>query len=181
MQRWMRHGGYYPTWLLRIWRHDSGIMEQRWMDEHIKLTSGNATFFENDIVDDNKNDLAWWITKHNNYSIKEAVEILNIIYEFRIDDGVEPKMFGTQEERKRKLKHIYARLPLFWRPFIYFIWRYFVRLGFLDGKSGIVWHFLQGFWYRFLVDALIYEIYSKTGRDRDKIKKVLNADYGFEL
>ncbi|MDB4117778.1 glycosyltransferase family 2 protein [Amylibacter sp.] len=181
MQRWIKHGGYYPTWLLRIWRHDSGIMEQRSMDEHIKLTSGSAIFFENDIVDDNKNDLAWWITKHNNYSIKEAFEILNIIYGFKIYDELESNLLGTQEQRRRKLKHIYARLPLFLRPFIYFIWRYFIRLGFLDGKSGLVWHFLQGFWYRFLVDAKIYEIYLKVGKDRENIKKVLNADYGFEL
>lgn len=181
MFRWIKNGGYYPTWLLRIWRYKDGVMEQRWMDEHIKLTKGNTLRFENDIVDDNKNDLTWWTTKHNNYSIKEAVDILNTIYGFKHYDEVEPYFFGTQEQRKRKLKHIYARMPLFLRPCIYFVWRYFIRLGFLDGKQGLIWHFLQGFWYRFLVDAKINEIYQKSGKDKQHIQQVLKDDYGIEF
>lgn len=181
MGRWIKHGGYYPTWLLRIWRFKDGVMEQRWMDEHIKLNSGNTIQFENDIVDDNKNDLTWWTTKHNNYSTKEAVDILNTIYVFKSYDEVEPNFFGSQEQRKRKLKHIYARMPLFIRPFVYFIFRYFVKLGFLDGKPGLIWHFLQGFWYRFLVDAKINEIYLKAGKNKESIQKVLKDDYGIEF
>ncbi|MEZ9902146.1 glycosyltransferase family 2 protein [Vibrio breoganii] len=181
MGRWIKHGGYYPTWLLRIWRYKDGVMEQRWMDEHIKITKGNTIQFNNDIVDDNKNDLTWWTTKHNNYSTKEAIDILNAIYCFKRYDEVEPNLFGTQEQRKRKLKHLYARMPLFLRPFIYFIFRYFIKLGFLDGKQGLIWHFLQGFWYRFLVDAKINEIYYKAGRDKESIKKVLKDDYGIEF
>ena len=181
MGRWIKHGGYYPTWLLRIWRYKDGVMEQRWMDEHIKLTSGNTIQFENDIVDDNKNDLTWWTTKHNNYSTKEAADILNTIYGFKSYDEVEPDLFGTQEQRKRKLKHIYACMPLFLRPFIYFVWRYFIKLGFLDGKQGLVWHFLQGFWYRFLVDAKINEIYLKAGKNKESLQKVLKDDYGIEF
>ncbi|PMG36165.1 glycosyl transferase [Vibrio breoganii] len=181
MGRWIKYGGYYPTWLLRIWRYKDGVMEQRWMDEHIKLTSGNTIQFVNDIVDDNKNDLTWWTTKHNNYSTKEAVDILNTIYGFKRYDEVEPNLFGTQEQRKRKLKHIYARMPLFLRPFIYFIFRYFIKFGFLDGKQGLIWHFLQGFWYRFLVDAKINEIYSKAGKNKEDIQKVLKDEYGIEF
>ncbi|MBS9903570.1 glycosyltransferase family 2 protein [Vibrio alginolyticus] len=181
MGSWIKHGGYYPTWLLRIWRYKEGVMEQRWMDEHIKLTSGNTIQFDNDIVDDNKNNLTWWTTKHNHYSTKEAVDILNTIYGFKRYDEIEPNLFGTQEQRKRKLKHIYARMPLFLRPFIYFIFRYFVKFGFLDGKHGLIWHFLQGFWYRFLVDAKIKEIYSKAGKNKVNIQKMLKDDYGIEF
>ena len=179
--RWIKHGGYYPTWLLRIWRYRDGIMEQRWMDEHIKLTSGETIQLENDIVDDNKNNLAWWTEKHNNYSTKEAVDILNTIYGFKSYDEVEPNFFGTQEQRKRKLKHIYARMPLFFRPFIYFLYRYFLKFGFLDGRPGLIWHFLQGFWYRFLVDAKINEIYLKAGKNRESIQKILKDDCGIEF
>ena len=181
MGRWIQKGGYYPTWLLRIWRFNDGVMEQRWMDEHIKLLSGRTVNFENDIVDDNKNDLRWWTTKHNNYSTKEAVDILNTIFNFKCYDEVEPNLFGTQVQRKRKLKHFYARMPLFLRPFIYFIWRYFFKLGFLDGKEGLIWHFLQGFWYRFLVDAKINEIYSKVGKNKNAIEKLLQDEYGIKF
>lgn len=179
--RWIKHGSYYPTWLLRIWRYRDGHMEQRWMDEHIKLSSGKTTKFENDFVDDNFNDLTWWTTKHNNYATREAIDILNIIYEFLEYDEVPAKFFGTQEQKKRWLKKHYAKLPLFTRPFLYFMWRYFIKLGFLDGKQGLIWHFLQGFWYRFLVDAKIYEIQQKAKNLHLSIKDVLKQEYGFDV
>ena len=179
--KWIKHGSYYPTWLLRIWRYKDGHIEQRWMDEHIKLTKGETIQFENDLVDDNLNDLTWWTTKHNNYATREAVDILNIIHEFINYDEVNSNFFGTQEERKRFLKKKYANLPLFTRPFIYFLWRYFIKLGFLDGKQGLIWHFLQGFWYRFLVDAKIYEIEKKAEDSNLSLKETLIQKYGFKL
>ena len=106
---------------------------------------------------------------------------MNTIHKFKNYDELEPNFFGTQEQRKRKLKHMYAKLPLFVRPLIYFIWRYFIRFGFLDGKQGLIWHFLQGFWYRFLVDAKLYEIRIKAGSDSDRIRSVLKNDYGIIL
>jgi len=181
MDRWIKHGGYYPTWLLRIWRYDKGRMEQRWMDEHIKLSSGKTVQFENDLVDDNKNNLTWWTTKHNNYATREAVDILNILYNFVSYDEVVPNIFGTQEQKKRWLKIRYASLPLFVRPVLYFHWRYFLKLGFLDGKQGLIWHFLQGFWYRFLVDAKIYEIYFRAGKEKKDIVEFLKNEYGIEF
>ena len=179
--KWIKHGSYYPTWLLRIWRYKDGHIEQRWMDEHIKLTKGETIQFENDLVDDNLNDLTWWTTKHNNYATREAVDILNIIHEFINYDEVNSNFFGTQEERKRFLKKKYANLPLFTRPFIYFLWRYFIKLGFLDGKQGLIWLFLQGFWYRFLVDAKIYEIEKKAKDSNLSLKETLIQKYGFKL
>ncbi len=181
MDKWIKHGSYYPIWLLRIWRYKKGEIEERWMDEHIKLSSGETVQFENDLVDDNKNNLTWWTEKHNNYATREAVDILNIIYSFKKYNEVEPKFFGTQEQRKRWLKIRYASLPLFIRPILYFTWRYIFKLGFLDGKQGLVWHFLQGGWYRFLVDAKINEIYFKTGKDKEKILELLKEEHGIEF
>ncbi|ANP63461.1 glycosyltransferase family 2 protein [Vibrio alginolyticus] len=179
--KWIKYGGYYPTWLLRIWRYDHGRIEERWMDEHIKLSTGKTKELEHDLVDDNLNDLTWWTTKHNNYATREAVDILNTIYGFKLYDEVVPDFFGSQEQKRRKLKHVYVGLPLFIRPFIYFLYRYFIKLGFLDGKQGLIWHFLQGFWYRFLVDAKIYEIYSEAGKDRDSILIYLKNNMGIDF
>lgn len=179
--KWIRHGGYYPTWLMRIWRFKFGIMEQRWMDEHIKLFSGGTIGFENDIIDDNKNNLTWWTQKHNDYATREAADILNTVFQFKKYDEVIPKINGTQEQRKRWLKIKYSSLPLFLRPFLYFIYRYFLRFGFLDGKKGLIWHFLQGFWYRFLVDAKIFEIYASAGKDKVSIRKFLKDQYGIKF
>ncbi|HDM78648.1 MAG TPA: hypothetical protein ENG51_19620 [Deltaproteobacteria bacterium] len=80
------------------------------------------------------------------------------------DRIINPHLLGDPVQRKRWFKeNLYLRLPLFIRPFLYFIYRYFFRLGFLDGKEGLIFHFLQGFWYRFLVDAKIYELRKKKG------------------
>ena len=178
MNQWIKHGGYYPTWLLRLWQNGKGVCEELWMDEHIKLFEGGTVQFENDIVDHNLNNLTWWTQKHNLYAIREAVDLLNIRYNFANTEGVAPKLFGTQDQRKRYLKLKYASLPLFTRPFLYFFYRYFVKLGFLDGRKGFIWHFLQGLWYRFLVDAKLFEVYFRVGKDKQAIVEFFRDEYG---
>lgn len=179
--KWIRHGAYYPIWLLRIWRSGQGACEESWMDEHITLTSGKTIQMENDIVDHNLNNLTWWTQKHNLYAIREVIDLLNIKYNFRNFESVEPKFFGSQEQRTRFLKVKYASIPLFIRPIIYFIYRYIVRFGFLDGKQGFIWHFLQGFWYRFLVDAKVYEVYHRVGKDKKAIEKFFKDEFNKDL
>lgn len=181
MDKWIRRGGYYPIWLMRIWRNGMGICEELWMDEHIKLSGGVTANLENDIVDHNLNNLTWWTQKHNNYAIREVIDLLNIKYNFENKETVTPNFWGTQEQRTRYLKTRYASLPLFTRPFIYFLYRYIVKLGFLDGTKGLIWHFLQGFWYRFLVDAKIYEVYLKAGRNKENIVEHFRTEYGKNL
>ncbi len=180
-EKWIKHGAFYPMWLMRIWRNGHGICEESWMDEHIKLFQGNVIHLEKDLVDHNLNNITWWTQKHNLYSIREVIDILNIKYNFRDFVAVEPKLFGTQEERKRYLKVKYASVPLFTRPIFYFIYRYFLRLGFIDGKQGLMWHFLQGFWYRFLIDVKIYEIYQRVGRDKQAIIEFFKTEYDKDL
>ncbi|MFA5411629.1 MAG: glycosyltransferase family 2 protein [Candidatus Omnitrophota bacterium] len=180
--KWMRHGGYYPAWLLRLWRKDKGYCEKRYMDEHIKLREGRPGFLRNDIIDENRKNLYFWIDKHNRYATREAIDILNSEYHFLPFDTLEEKLQGTQEARKRWLKtKIYLKSPLFIRAFLYFIYRYFIKLGFLDGPQGLTWHFLQGFWYRFLVDAKLYEIYTKAGKDKAAVREFIREEYGVNL
>src|SRR5690606_11831918 len=99
----------------------------------------------------------------------EIIDLLNIRYNFDEKPTVVPSLFGSQEQRTRFLKIKYASLPLFTRPILYFVYRYFFKLGFLDGMKGLIWHSLQGLWYRFLVDAKIYEIYQRAGREKTAI------------
>lgn len=181
MGKWIKYGGYYPIWLLRLWRYGKGYCEERWMDEHIKLTEGKYIFINGDIEEINKKELHWWINKHNSYATREAIDMLNLKYRLIPYDDIEPKLLGSQPERKRWLKERYSKLPLFFRPFLYFIYRYFIRLGFLDGIEGLIWHFLQGFWYRFLVDAKIYEIEKRAKNERKKITEVIKELYNIDL
>lgn len=182
MNRWIKHGGYYPTNLLRIWRNGKGICEERWMDEHIKITEGKTITFDNDFIDDNLNNLTWWTTKHNNYATREAIDLLNIKYKFLKSESINAELSQQQDKRKRWVKeNFYTYIPLFLRPFLYFIYRYIFRLGFLDGIPGLIWHFLQGFWYRFLVDAKIYDIERRAKKENKSIPEVIRENYGIEV
>ncbi len=154
----IRYGGIFPMKVLRIFRLGKGNCENRWMDEHIKVL-GKTTSFQGQIVDDNLNSLTWWIEKHNRYANREAVELLNLVYEFMPRDTLSGLSSNSKASRKRWLKeHVYFQLPSGFRAVMYFFYRYVFRLGFLDGRSGLSFHFLQGLWYRYLVDAKVDEI-----------------------
>jgi glycosyltransferase involved in cell wall biosynthesis len=151
--RWIRHGGYYPTWLLRIWRTRKGRAEDMWMDEHVRVSDGEIRRLTGDIIDENRKGLAFWIEKHNGFSDREVREIV------AATSRTSARAIGGQAARRRFMKQtVYARTPRFLRAFLYWWFRYFVLLGFLDGKAGFVFHFLQGFWYRLVVDAKLYEL-----------------------
>lgn len=158
MGKWLRHGALYPIRLLRIWRFGHGRLEERWMDEHV-IVKGRVQRIEADFADDNLNSLTWWTTKHNNYASREAVDLLNLEFGFIPRDSVASLRTDNQASIKRWLKEVvYSRLPGGFRAFAYFLYRYVIRLGFLDGQPGLTFHFLQGFWYRFLVDAKLTEV-----------------------
>ena len=179
MGQWIRHGGYYPIYLLRIWRTGHAVIEQRWMDEHILLTRGTSITFNHDFVDDNLNSLTWWTAKHNDYATREAVDILSRKYSFQDGDlSTGTKGNANQTTTKRWYKNnLYLRLPLFLRAFLYFQFRYWIKFGFLDGQRGLVWHFLQGFWYRFLVDAKILQIEWWAKKENKPVRNIIEEKY----
>jgi len=173
----MLHGGNYPIKLLRIWEYGFGYCEDKLMDEHIVLNGDYETkILSGSFWDKNLNGIAWWTEKHNSYSTKEAImQLRNKSYH-----NVNNKQSGLKS--KRFLKYlVYEKLPKSLRAFIYFNYRYFVRLGFLDGYQGLVWNFLQGFWYRFLVDVKVYEIEKKAKNNNLTIKEVVKNEHGFDL
>jgi glycosyltransferase involved in cell wall biosynthesis len=149
----IRFGGV-AHWVLRIWRRDAARIERRWMDEHMVLNSGRAQCLSGEFCDDNLNDIAWWTAKHNGYSTREAIELLNRKYAFLpVDDGA---ALAPHARRTRWMKErVYTKLPVGLRAFLYFAYRMSFRLGVLDGRGGFAFHFLQGCWYRFLVDAKV--------------------------
>lgn len=158
--RWIRHGGYYPTWLLRLFRRGKGRSEMLEMDEHLVVTEGETRRLEHDFVDHNRKGLSFWLRKHEGFAEREARELLRR-ERGAATERVRGRLDGDPPERTRWLKHhVYARLPPFLRAGLYFLYRYFLRLGFLDGREGLVFHTLQAFWYRFYVDAKLMEMSS---------------------
>jgi glycosyltransferase involved in cell wall biosynthesis len=160
MGRWIRHGGRYPLIMLRLWRNGLGRVEDRWMDEHVAVTSGRTITLDGGFADINLRDLAWFTDKHNRYATREAVERVgrrNAL--LGKDPELDHQSASRQAATKRWIKErFYNKLPFGAGPFGYFLYRYLVQLGFLDGRAGLIYHFLQGCWYRFLVEGRVVEL-----------------------
>lgn len=166
MGKWIRHGGVYPLIIPRLFRYGYGKVEARKMDEHT-LIEGKVLRLKNDLVHYDFKGLHEWIDKHNKYSVRECQDYFE--RNSKNEGQLKGKIVGNQRQRKRFLKNgIYYNLPMFWRAWVYYIYRYYLRLGFLDGKEGKIFCFLQAYWYRFLVDAKIYEIELRSGENTKK-------------
>jgi glycosyltransferase involved in cell wall biosynthesis len=168
--------------IVRIFRYGHGKCEPKFMDEHIVLSHGKHIKFKNELIDHNLKDIGTWSQKHISYSIREAIDLLNYEYDF-FSGGKADKIgiYNNQTTKKRIAKTFYIHMPLFFRCFLYFIYRYIIRLGFLDGKEGFLWHFLQGWWYRTLVDARIWQVRKACGKDRGKIKEYIRSEFGYNI
>lgn len=178
---WIRFGGFYPIHLLRLWRSGIGACEQRLMDEHIVLSSGQTIRFKEHVVDQNLNSMHWWVLKHNNYARREAADALNQKHQFAFTTDL-TSAGDSQAHVKRAAKNsIYNRLPLVIRAFIYFIFRFIFQLGFLDHPNVWVFHFMQGLWYRVLVDINIYEAEQAAKNDPKRLKKLIIHDWKIEF
>lgn len=175
--RILRHGIVNDVRIVRLFRKGMARYEKRMMDEHLSVLSGDVVSLKNQFVDDNIMPIGAFIVKHNDYASREAALLLDAEYHFSGNEVV-AQDHGEIVEKKRAQKNRYARLPLFWRGFGYFLYRYIFKLGFLDGKEGFLWDFLQGWWYRTLVDAKIFEIKKKCGNDPARIKELLQSEYG---
>lgn len=158
--KFIRHGGRFPLMLLRIWRRGKARIEDRWMDEHIYLTDGRAISFKGGFADDNLRDLTYFTAKHNLYAGREALDCLNRRWRlFQPQVELTREATARQAKVKRFLKEkIYNRLPFEISATLFFLFRYVIQLGFLDGREGFMYHILQGFWFRYLVGAKLREM-----------------------
>ncbi|MDP5084677.1 MAG: glycosyltransferase family 2 protein [Yoonia sp.] len=178
MGQMVRHGGVFPVRIIRLFRNGKGRCEPRWMDEHI-VVDGPTAHLAGEIIDDNRNPLDWWVAKHNTYASREVVDVLNHAFGFLPQAAALQGKGGTAAKRWIKL-HVYRRLPSGLRAGAYFLYRYVLRLGFLDGPQARAFHVLQGFWYRYLVDAKLAEVrrhMAQTGATPEEaIRALLGID-----
>lgn len=150
--RALRYGGFFPIWHMRLFRKGMGRCESRLYDQHF-ICEGRQEKLQGELLDEMPLTLSQWTARHNRWSDLEVQEY------FAADTGdrLKGKWGGTSIERKRALREWYAKLPLFLRPWLFFLYRYVLRAGFLDGRPGLIYCVLQTFWYRFLIDAKCYE------------------------
>ena len=153
MGRWIRHGGHYPSHHLRLFKRTLGRCEDRKYDQHF-VVDGRTSILNHDYIDVVSSSLVTWTMRHARWAEMERNELM------APENGehqVVPDVAGNPIQRRRWWRNTYSRGPLFVRALAYWMYRYVFRLGFLDGTEGLIFHFLQGFWFRFLVDAMIFE------------------------
>ena len=159
LNRWIRYGAYYPKYLLKLFRKGRGRSDENELLDFRFYVSGKTAKLRNDLIEDNQkdNDLKVWKAKHVHFAEIQAKEESS-----RRKNGTgwsaKPNPAGTPDQQILFLKNVWYRTPLYLRSFLYFFYRYFLRLGFLDGKEGLIFHFYQGFWYRMLVDIRLSEL-----------------------
>lgn len=156
MGRWIRRG-YYPSWILRLFRYGKGRCEDRAVNEHL-IVDGATAYLRNDFMHEDRKGVTEWIAKHNGYATREALEMFNTraASDYR---EIDARLFGTQAQRKRwfRLK-LWNRLPPLIRPLVYFFYRYVLQGGVLDGRAAFVFHFLHALWYPILIDVKYLEL-----------------------
>ena len=165
--RVLRHSGA-SFQKLSLFRRGQGRFECRSRDqdasmcdmevhEHIVI-EGQTAKLQNPIIHHNVETLSRYIRKHDEYSTWEA----------HVWQGGEssygdlpPSLLGTQAQRRRWLKRNLLGLP--GSPFLFFLYKYFLRMGFMDGVPGLIYCGFQGIQF-FHVKAKIYELQLKRGQ-----------------
>ncbi len=160
MGRWIRRG-YYPTWILRLFRKGTARCEERGVNEHL-IVDGAVGRLNNDFIHEDRKSISEWIAKHNNYAGMEAREL----FKGSCRSGeIDARFFGTQAERKRWLRnHVWNHMPPLVRPFLFFTYRYVFRGGFLDGRAALIYHFLQALWFPLIIDVKYLEMRDLASR-----------------
>jgi len=160
--QWIRHGGYSPFYLLKMFRYGIGYSDLNENMDHRFIIPGKTIVWKNGyILEENlkENSISFWVAKHNRYSDLVAQEEVERLMQVRTQT-LKPNFWGSPDERTAWFKRRWWKLPRYMRPMLYFLYRMFFQLGILDGRTGVIFHFLQAFWFRLVVDIKIDEILS---------------------
>jgi exosortase/archaeosortase family protein len=160
---WIKHGGYFPFYLLKMFRFGMGYSDTNENMDHRMIVPGKTVIWKNGfLLEENlkENNISFWIDKHNRYSDLLAHEEVERMEQIR-SQTIKPRFWGSPDERTARLKQIWWKLPRYVRPMLYFIYRLVFQLGILDRRNGVIFHFLQAFWFRLIVDIKIDELLSQ--------------------
>jgi exosortase/archaeosortase family protein len=181
--RWIKHGGYFPIYLLKMIRFGTGYSDlNENMDHRFIVPGGTLIWKDGYIIEENlkENNISFWIAKHNKYSDLVAHEEVERMMALR-SQTVKPDFFGSPDERTAWLKQWWWKMPRYVRPMVYFIYRMFFQLGILDGRTGIIFHFLQAFWFRLVADIKIDELINREKETEPTDYNAQNPIPGFVI
>ena len=158
----LRYGGLYPRREIRLVRHAVCQANDKEGVDQLFYVPGDVGELKGDLIEVNlkEDNISFWIQKHDRFSDQQAQQEHNR-QKLGLRPLYRPTPFGNPIQRKLWLKERWYDLPLYLRPLLYFLYRYVLRLGFLDGKQGFVYHFLQAYWYRLIVDIKLEELHQE--------------------
>ena len=165
--KWIRFGGKYPDWNLRLFRHADGRYENlktedirntgdNEVHEHVVINNGEVGYLKEDMLHEDFRDLFHWLARHNRYSNWEARVYYNILTGMDDDGTIGASPFGDAVQRKRWLKKVWVKHVPF-KPLVRFVLFYFIRLGFLDGRPGYIYGRLLS-QYEYQIGVKLYEL-----------------------
>jgi glycosyltransferase involved in cell wall biosynthesis len=157
--RWLRHGGLYPKYLLKMFRRQHVELDPHDLLDHHFYVRGQTRSLKHDLVELNhkEDEIVFWSSKHLRYA--DALAREEYLREFgHAKRPVKGSLFGNPDQFIIALKGFWNCLPRFLRPFLYFFYRYIIRFGWLDGKQGLIFHVFQALWFRLLVDTRFEEL-----------------------
>jgi len=157
----IRFGGYGRKKLLKLFRRSCAELDPVEQDTRVYVR-GPVGELHAALVEWNRKEdaILFYLQKHLRYAEAFAQEEL-IRRRTGLAWKAEPRFFGTPDQRVLWMKRCYYRLPLFVRPALYFFYRYVLLLGVLDGANGFLFHFLQAFWFRLVVDVRLRELLNR--------------------
>jgi glycosyltransferase involved in cell wall biosynthesis len=159
--QFIRHGACYPKYLLKLFRRTGVYVdpEADLLDHHFYVR-GRTGKLDHDLIEENRKEwrISFWTQKHVRYAELVAEEELRFEQQQSATPTNGKLIGGSPDQRIVALKKLWRRMPLYVRPTCYFLYRYFIRFGFLDGKQGFIFHFLHAFWFRLLVDVNLDEL-----------------------
>jgi glycosyltransferase involved in cell wall biosynthesis len=169
--KWIRYGGKYPDWNLRLFKHEKGRYENlktedipntgdNEVHEHVIL-QGQVGYLKYDMLHIDFRDIYHWLERHNRYSNWEARVYYNLLTGNDESETIGANLFGDAVQRKRFLKKIWVRLPF--KPLLRFILFYIIQLGFLDGKPGYIYGRLLS-QYEYQIGVKLYELMKFGGQ-----------------
>jgi glycosyltransferase involved in cell wall biosynthesis len=169
--------GLKPEWLRLVRRAHVKVDDSELVDFRL-VVDGTIGRLAGAIVESNANelDIDFWIDKHQKFARRMAIEeILRAEKVLAWSAHLRPALFGNPDERMIWLKNIWYRMPLYVRPVCLFLYRYFIRRGFLDGWNGFVYHSLQTFWFRLIVDVHIADYRRQLERHTVSLEQLVEA------
>lgn len=166
---WIKHGGWFPDWNLRLLRRGRGRYEARLVHEHM-LLEGPPGYLKNPIIHYDYKGIERYFERHNVYSSLEAVEVYRMLTSPEQKQGLRPNLWIKGPERRRFLKNLaYRYLP--GRAFFKFIWMYLFKLGFLDGRMGFRFCLLHTF-YDYQISLKLEELQDPQSPMSHKYKNI---------